>query len=74
MIKNFFFSSFLTAEFLSSVSRHKEACEERIRAAELSPMEYSLVVSAATALRLVDRKIEAERWYRKVTLIISFFF
>lgn len=60
----------ITAEFLSSVSRHEEACESRIRAADLSPNDYSLVVSAATALRMLDRKVEAEKWYRQVSLII----
>lgn len=60
----------ITAEFLSSVSRHEEACESRIRAADLSPNDYSLVVSAATALRMLDRKAEAEKWYRQVSLII----
>lgn len=57
---------FLVAEFLSSVSRHVEACEQRIIAAELSPDDYSLAVSVATALRLLDRKNEAEKWYRTV--------
>lgn len=56
----------LAAEFLSSVSRHDEACEQRIIAAELSPDDYSLAVSVATALRLLDRKNEAEKWYRTV--------
>lgn len=55
------------AEFLSSASRHSEACEQRIRAAELSPTDYSLVVSAATALRLLEKKQEAEKWYRLVS-------
>lgn len=59
----------VTAEFLTTISRHMEACEQRVRAAELSPNEYSLVVSAATALRLLDRKIEAEKWYRLVSTI-----
>lgn len=50
-----------------------EACEQRVRAAELSPNEYSLVVSAATALRLLDRKVEAEKWYRLVSTIFLFY-
>jgi hypothetical protein len=62
------------AEFLTSVSRHVEACEQRVRAAELSPNDYSLVVSAATALRLLDRKVEAEQWYRTVNIIILFIY
>lgn len=62
----FFAVHFLVAEFLSSVSRHVEACEQRIIAAELSPDDYSLAVSVATALRLLDRKNEAEKWYRTV--------
>uniref|UniRef100_A0A1B0DFN0 Uncharacterized protein n=1 Tax=Phlebotomus papatasi TaxID=29031 RepID=A0A1B0DFN0_PHLPP len=53
------------AEFLNAMSRHEEACEMRIRAAELSPNDYTLVVTAATALRLLDRKVEAEKWYRQ---------
>ncbi len=61
----FFFNS--VAEFLSSASRHLEACEQRVRAAELSPSDYSLVVSAATALRLLEKKQEAEKWYRLVS-------
>lgn len=73
-LQHIFFSSsdfvgaclFCTAEFLSSVSRHAEACEHRIIAAELSPDDYSLAVSVATALRLLDRKNEAEKWYRTV--------
>lgn len=59
----------LAAEFLSSVSRHDEACEQRIIAAELSPDDYSLAVSVATALRLLDRKNEAEKWYRTVCIV-----
>ena len=62
-----------SAEFLSSMSRNEEACEQRIKAAELSPNDYSLAVAAATALRLLDRKNEAEKWYRTVRKIeISF--
>ena len=53
-------------EFLSTLSRHEEACESRVRAAELSPNDYSLSVSAATALRMLDKKTEAEKWYRQV--------
>lgn len=49
---------------MTSASRHLEACEQRVRAAELSPNDYSLVVSAATALRLLEKKQEAEKWYR----------
>lgn len=49
------------------MSRKVEACEQRVRAAELSPNDYSLVVGAATALRLLDRKNDAETWYRMVS-------
>lgn len=62
------------------MSRNEEACEQRIKAAELSPNDYSLTVAAATALRLLDRKNEAEKWYRTVrniaffTLSLSFAF
>lgn len=38
-----------------------------MRAAELSPDDYQLVTAAATALRTLDRKHEAEKWYRQVT-------
>lgn len=61
-----FFLVYLVAEFLSSMTRHVEACEQRIIAAELSPDDYSLAVSVATALRLLDKKNEAEKWYRTV--------
>lgn len=43
-----------------------EACQYRVKAAELGPDDYSLVTAAASALRLLDRKVEAERWYRQV--------
>lgn len=56
-----------SAEFLSTVSRHDEAVEQRILAAELAPKDYALVVSAATALRMAERKTEAESWYRLVS-------
>lgn len=49
------------------MSRKEEACEQRIYAAELSPNDYSLAVGAATALRMLDRKTEAEKWYRMVS-------
>lgn len=52
------------------MSRHAEACEQRLTAAELSPNDYSLAVSAATALRLLDRKNEAEKWYRMVSIVV----
>ena len=54
------------AEFLTSQSREEEAISYRLHAAELSPNDYSLTVSVATALRLLNRKNEAESWYRKV--------
>ncbi|KAM7350975.1 transmembrane O-mannosyltransferase targeting cadherins 2 isoform 2-T2 [Cochliomyia hominivorax] len=53
------------AEFLTTQTRLAEAITYRIKAAELAPRDYSLVVAAATALRLMDRKQEAEIWYRK---------
>lgn len=66
---NIIFLLFLcrTAEFLTSQSRSEEAIFYRIRAAELAPDDYALVVAAATALRLSERKAEAESWYRKVS-------
>lgn len=62
------FYIFPPAEFLSSMSRHEEACGSRVRAAELSPNDYQLVTAAATALRMLDRVQEAEQWYRQVRL------
>ena len=55
-----------TAEFLASVGRHEEACKSRVRAAELSPNNYNLVMAAATSLRWRDRKEDALKWYRQV--------
>lgn len=49
------------------MSRHEEACESRMRAAEIAPNDYQLVTAAATALRMLDRVQEAERWYRQVS-------
>lgn len=40
-----------------------------MRAAELSPNDYQLVTAAATALRMLDRKHEAEKWYRQVSRV-----
>ena len=51
-----------------SIRRQNEASEYRLRAAELSPNDYSLVMAAATALRLQERKAEAEKWYRQVKI------
>lgn len=55
------------AEFLALQSRHHESAVYHRRAAELAPTDYALVVAAATSLRLLDRKVEAELWYRKVS-------
>lgn len=33
----------------------------------MSPNDYQLVTAAATALRMLDRKHEAEKWYRQVS-------
>lgn len=63
----------LLAEFLTSQSRNAEAVSYRVRAARLAPNDYSLVVAAATALRLMDRKAEAEVLYRKVLRKITLF-
>ena len=60
------FSFIHTAEFLASVGRHEEACRSRVRAAELSPNNYNLVMAAATSLRWRDRKEDALKWYRQV--------
>lgn len=58
------------AEFLTSIGRYEEACIARMRATELSPNDYQLVTAAATALRILDRKDEAEKWYRQVKVSI----
>lgn len=42
-----------------------------MRAAELSPNDYQLVTAAATALRMLDRKHESEKWYRQVSPTIE---
>ena len=55
------------AEFLSSQRRTEEAFQYRVKAAELAPEDYALVMAAASSLRLLDRKLEAERWYRQVS-------
>lgn len=52
------------------MSRDREACDHRVRAAELSPASYALIVEAATALRKLDRKLEAEAWYKQVTIYV----
>lgn len=38
---------------------------------ELSPDDYSLVTNAATALRLLDRKVEAEVHYKQVSWVTT---
>ncbi|CAG9801583.1 unnamed protein product [Chironomus riparius] len=53
------------AEFLASIGRHEEACKSRVKAAELSPNNYNLVMAAATSLRWRDRKEDALKWYRQ---------
>lgn len=40
-----------------------------VRAAELKPADYDLVVAAATALRQAERKADAERWYKKAVAL-----
>lgn len=67
-----FFSFFFlyAAEFLASISRHEESCAARLKAAELSPNDYQLVTSLATALRQLDRKHDAEKWYLQVSFNI----
>lgn len=65
-IFSFLFSFTHTAEFLSTIGRYEEACRSRVRAAELSPNNYKLVMTAATSLRWRDRKEDALKWYRQV--------
>ncbi|XP_051170754.1 protein O-mannosyl-transferase TMTC2 [Leptopilina boulardi] len=50
--------------FLTSQGRLAEAAEEQLRAAMLSKSDYDMAVAAASALRRVDRREEAEIWYR----------
>lgn len=72
-----FFFLVVAGEFLASLQRHSEAAVQYVRAAELSPEDYELVVAAATALRQAERRQDAEHWYRIAVHLrptVSFFY
>ena len=55
-----------------SLNRLSEAANHYIRAAELKPADYELVITVATVLRQANRKTEAEYWYRKAVKMKPF--
>jgi tetratricopeptide (TPR) repeat protein len=55
----------VAGQFLTELERHAEAAAQYVRAVELAPAQYELVVSAATALRHAGHKQRAEYFYRK---------
>lgn len=74
---------FILGQFLSELERHSEAATQYLRAAELAPKQYDLVLSAATALRQAGQNQQAETLYRKAvalrpevrySLILKFFY
>ncbi|RZF44540.1 hypothetical protein LSTR_LSTR002313 [Laodelphax striatellus] len=52
-------------QFLAELDRHSEAANQYLRATELAPKQYDLVLSAATALRQAGMNHQAENFYRK---------
>jgi Tfp pilus assembly protein PilF len=59
------FSVFVAGQFLTELERHAEAAAQYVRAVELAPAQYDLVLSAATALRHAGHKQRAEQFYRR---------
>lgn len=59
----------VAGEFLAGQGRHREAAVQYVKAAELRPADYDLVVAAATALRQAERKNDAETWYKKAVAL-----
>ncbi|PSN37299.1 Transmembrane and TPR repeat-containing protein [Blattella germanica] len=53
------------SQFLTELERHAEAAAQFVRAVELAPSQYDLVLSAATALRHAGHKQQAEHFYRR---------
>ncbi|XP_034668384.1 protein O-mannosyl-transferase TMTC1 isoform X1 [Drosophila subobscura] len=58
------------ADFLEQQDRYQEALSLRLRAAALAPKDYVLSSAVADALRLLNRLIEAELWYRKAVSLL----
>lgn len=52
-------------QILSTQGRHDEAAQQYMRAAQLTPADYELVLRAATALRQAGRYFQAETFYRQ---------
>ncbi|GFG31598.1 hypothetical protein Cfor_11746, partial [Coptotermes formosanus] len=52
-------------QFLTELERHAEAAAQYVRAVELAPAQYDLVLSAATALRHAGHAQRAENFYRR---------
>lgn len=52
-------------EFLSARSRHNEAAEVLIQAAEMDPNNVAWTVAAAHALHDASRNVEAEVYFRR---------
>jgi tetratricopeptide (TPR) repeat protein len=59
------FRASVAGQFLTELERHAEAAAQYVRAVELAPAQYDLVLSAATALRHAGNKQRAERFYRR---------
>jgi predicted Zn-dependent protease len=55
----------VAGQFLTELERHAEAAAQYVRAVELAPAQYELVLSAATALRHAGHKQRAENFYRR---------
>ena len=54
---------------MTELERYSEAALVYLKAAQLAPDQYDLVVSAATALRQAGRHKEAENVYRQAVLL-----
>lgn len=59
----------ISGQFLSELERHTEAASQYLRAIELAPDQYDLVLSGATALRQAGRNQQAEALYRKAVAL-----
>jgi Tfp pilus assembly protein PilF len=55
----------VSGQFLTELERHAEAAAQYVRAVELAPAQYDLVLSAATALRHAGHAQRAENFYRR---------
>ena len=58
-------ASLVSGQFLTELERHAEAAAQYVRAVELAPAQYDLVLSAATALRHAGHAQRAENFYRR---------